>query len=394
MILDSTFWLISFVAVIALSVPRLRRAWTFGAINLVVLALWVGWRIPLAAVGFTVLFWLSLVAALAVRRRLSAPWGRIVVTPVSLLPLCVAGALFLFNKWNQSLALSHAPGGTGPEELLGIAAALGLSYVFLRCCDATHSTVWKGLPLVGPLALSGYLFPFHMLLSGPINRYDEHVGMDRHREAGPCFARWLEIVNHITTGLLYKFVLADYLRTIWFGPGEPLRSAGWADTAVLFAYIFFDFAGYSRIALGIGLALAVPTPQNFRSPFGSSSLTDFFTRWHMSLGTFVQRNIYTPLQLYSVRRWGIRRAGLTSLCALLLAWIFVGLWHRLSIGFLLYGVGMAALVALEKYVRDKALKKPWARTRATAIIVRIAGPAYVFVTMTTVLHFIIAEIVR
>jgi len=233
-----------------------------------------------------------------------------------------------------------------------------------------------------------------MIVSGPVNRYDEHIRMDLPPKTPPIQPIWLSVLNNITTGFLYKFVVAEYLRDYWFGPGMPLRSEGWLDTAILFIYIFFDFAGYSRIALGLGQALGVPTPENFKAPFRAASLADFFTRWHMSLGTFVQRNLYTPLQLHFVRRWGVKRAAYGSAIALGFAWIFVGLWHRISLMFLVYGLGMAALVWSEKYVRDRALKRAWARKKITIVIARILGPIYVFVVMTTMIHLVVGEIFR
>src|SRR5260370_20160513 len=170
--------------------------------------------------------------------------------------------------------------------------------------------------------------------------------------SGPSeFEGVLAGVNEITTGLFYKFVLAEGVRVFAFGVTEPLVARSWLDTALVMVYVFFDFAGYSRVALAIGRLSGIPTPVNFAAPFASTTVTEFWTRWHMSLGAFVRRNIYLPVQLHLVRRAGVRWAHLVTVLSLVLSFAFVGLWHRLSARFLLWGAGMGAFLALEKLVR-------------------------------------------
>jgi D-alanyl-lipoteichoic acid acyltransferase DltB (MBOAT superfamily) len=266
---------------------------------------------------------------------------------------------------------------------------IAFSYVVLRYVDAVHAIVWKNMALLDPLSFMGYLLPFHMLLCGPVNRYDEHVRWDHLIASSKQDDLFLGL-NDITTGLFYKFVIAEYGKQLFFG--DQLSSNSWLDTALIFVYLFFDFAGYSLIALGIGRWLGVPTPINFRAPFLATSITDFFTRWHMSLGTFVLRNIFTPIQLTLTRRWGVKNAWRVGMIALLSGWLFVGLWHRLSLTFLCYGIGMGVVVWLEKWTRDRLLKQAWARSASAEWAGRILGPIYVFVVMTTAIHFIIREI--
>jgi D-alanyl-lipoteichoic acid acyltransferase DltB (MBOAT superfamily) len=380
---DNRFWVVSAVAVLLVRLAPVRKGTVFGVVNVGALGLVVGWPAAGAGVGFAVLFWVVLASILAVRRKRPGSLATWISRTTLLVPLVI----FLANKW----ALEFDPAPASHPHLRAILLPLGLSYVFLRCLDAAHAVVWKRQRLMDPLALFGYLFPFPMLLSGPVNRYDEHAKMDDGVSKG---TDWLAVVNDLTTGFFYKFVAAEFIRAYWFGPRDPLHSYGWADTAVLFVYIFFDFAGYSRIVLGIGRAVGVPTPENFRAPFRAASVTEFFTRWHISLGVFVQRNIYTPLQLYLVRRWGVRRAASAGLVVLLVAWAFVGLWHRLSLGFLGYGLGMAGVVWIEKWIRDRALKRTWARSATAGALSRLLGPVYVFVVLTTMIDLIVGEIFR
>jgi len=156
--------------------------------------------------------------------------------------------------------------------------------------------------------------------------------------------------------------------------------------------VYFDFAGYSLVALGVGKLLGIPTPVNFRAPFRSISLTEFWTRWHISLGDFVRRGLFVPLQVTMVRKFGRRRAYVTNLIALILAFAFVGLWHRLSYTFVAWGVFVGVVVAAEKVLRDWWIKKEWAKDHRILIAQRWLGPIYVFIVVIGTLHIAMPEL--
>ena len=429
---DIPFWIMVAGMAVALRLTG-RKATTFGALNLGALFLVADLRTAIAAAAFALAAWYVLWSVLRVRAlaELAQREAQMVLAgsasltggrgAVGTLPEPDAGtdrhldqrarllaklatfltgaallfpiALFAFYKVSLEFSIV-AEGLRSHSELTALdllvkgLRALVFSYVALRYVEAAHAVLWKKARLIDPLGLAGYLIPFHMLLCGPVNRYDEHLRWEsspiRDDNAG------LLGLNDITTGLFYKFVVAEYLKVFFFG--NTLASTSWWDTALIFVYLFFDFAGYSRIALGIGRWLGVPTPVNFRSPFLATSVTEFFTRWHMSLGSFVLRNIYTPIQLTLTRRWGVKQAWCAGMIALLTSWLFVGLWHRLSLAFLAYGILMGVLVWTEKWLRDRALKQPWARSRWAGWASQILGPVYVFVMVTTALHLIMQEI--
>jgi len=199
-------------------------------------------------------------------------------------------------------------------------------------------------------------------------------------------------LNTIATGLFYKFVIAESLKMLAFGARAPIAPPqSLADTMYLLVYLFFDFAGYSRIALGIGRLIGIPTPENFRAPLLAASVTDFWNRWHMSLGAFVFRNIYTPLQVALVRRFGIASARQVNLVTLIVSFGFVGIWHRMTLPFLLWGVSMGAIMFVERMVRDYAAGVPALQHRAVALAIRIAGPIYVIAVISLSLRFIMRE---
>ncbi len=382
--LDLRFWSIVALTALVLRVLPVRRTIGFGLWNLLGLTVFGGWQLVASALAATSIYWLLLKAS---RSANWARWGAVAA-------LAVPIGVFILTKIGSDWSIARTWLNEHPQALVlhRVLVNLAFSYVVLRMVEQAHCVIWKNLPLLDPLSTVGYLFPFHMIVAGPVSRYDEHLKMN-----DPCEGRdsWLVALtgaDQIATGLIYKYVCAEYVRIAWFGVDGKLSSTAWIDTAMLIAYLFFDFAGYSRIMLGAGTWMGVPTPENFRSPFAAATITDFFTRWHISLGTFIQRNLYMPLQMTLVRRWGVRRALWAGLAALVPAWAFVGLWHHFSLGCLVYGLTFAAVVATDKLVRDRVLRQPWSQSLAATWTARLLGPVYVYVVITTMLHIVIAEL--
>ena len=271
--------------------------------------------------------------------------------------------------------------------------AVSFSYVFLRAVDLVRAVAWGGHKLLDPLSLTGFLGPFHMLLSGPVTPYAEHVDADREPTPAPTFDHLVRCAQTIVSGLFMKVVIAQSLKILRYGAVDPIVAGSWWDTAYLMLYLFFDFGGYSLMALGIGRLLAVPTARNFDRPFLAPSVTDFWARWHMSLGMFLRNNLFLPIQLFLARR--LRRRSLATLVALVplaVSFTCVGLWHRVSVRFALWGVGMALVMTAEKLVRDAAFARGWGDSAAMRGAWRVAGPIYTMTVIVTGIHFVAREI--
>jgi D-alanyl-lipoteichoic acid acyltransferase DltB (MBOAT superfamily) len=342
-LLDADFWIVAVLAMIVLPLlGRGRSAW-FGLVNILGLWAWLGWQPAAASAALALFVWIWLYASSRIRRATPG------FTLASFITILMLLGLFSLHKLHIDYGLGvHLPGGESRTVILGAFSALSLSYALLRAIDMAACVLYKGSPRLDLLSCHGYLFPFHMVLSGPVTGYQDYIAINEQRPSRMRVEKLLAGVNHIVTGLFYKYVIAEHLRIFAFTISGPIESNSIWDSAYLFVYIFFDFAGYSRIALGVGRLLDIPTAVNFRSPFAARTVTEFFTRWHMSLGSFIQRNIYTPLQMHLVRRWGIRRASRAGLIALVLAWIAVGVWHRFSLRLLGYGLGIDLLIFVYK----------------------------------------------
>lgn len=320
-----------------------------------------------------------------------------------LLVLCIFFILFIFllHKSNIdhhsffSLGYSIYEKYAHLQHIVIVLSSLTFSYIFLRAIDLIRAIKARN-PILDPFSLLGYLIPFYMIASGPVNVYTEYVAANERESPSPNFSLLLESINLITNGLFLKFVCAEGLRILVFGLNGKLESTDIFSTAFIFIYVFFDFAGYSYVAFGIGKLLGIPTPLNFQHPYVSKSVTEFWTRWHVSLGDFVKRTIFVPLQVFMVRKWGVGYAYRTNLIALIASFVFVGIWHRLSLKFIIWGIMVGCIVALEKIIRDQLNNKKifsFLKFKGPGkILASILGPCYVFCVIVGTLHFAIQDL--
>lgn len=375
--LNLYFWIAAAAVFVAIRVPVMRTGTWFGLLNLAALTALLGFRIAVPILLLSVLLWL----AAAVIARLPERAGDLAFAAT------LAGLLLMLALHKSLFELALAGHLDGPWLL----AARGLeliaySYFALRGWDMLNA-VRGGTRLIDPLALSGFLAPFFMMPAGPINAYAPHAAFaDGEAPAAPSIAGFARGVETIIVGLFMKFVLGELLRLWVAGASGDWPTGSLAGSAVTFLYIFLDFAGYSAIALGIGRLIGVPTPRNFRWPFLATSLTDFWTRWHISLGDWLKRNLYFPIQLALMRRTGGAFPVATATAGLVCAFTFAGVWHRFTLAFLAWGILFGILLSIEKVVQDRFWRPFCQRHPRAAIVARWVGPVYVTFTVIAMLH--------
>ena len=390
LLINPLFWVVTIVIYLLLQ-TRLPGSLTFrfGLFNIIALYILLGWKAILGALVFVILVWIALNLIAQLKTKSTSAGS-------SLVSLGLFGTLlfsFLLHKLNLenaefSFQIKQVVPWFPVETLLPLFATLSFSYIFVRCIDLIHSCVWKNKTLLDPISLMGYLAPFHMLVAGPVNIYEEHIKANERSVNSTSPTKSILIINEITTGLFYKFVLAEGIRIYFYGLEGSISIASWLDSIILIFYVFFDFAGYSKIARGIGLLYGIPTPVNFNAPFLATSVTDFWTRWHMSMGQFVLRNLFTPIQLQLVRKVGVKWAPAASIITMIISFGFVGLWHRLSWTFLLWGVGMGILMAGEKFVKTLLIKQEWNQVNNFSGTIDTLGRVYVFFVFSLSTYFI------
>ena len=349
-----------------------------GGLNLAALVLLLGIKGTCALSLFALVLW-ALLRLASKHKKKSAN-----VQAFAIALIAVASLLF-WQKVISEIASVNSPNSPfiGSLRLLTL---VSFSYVALRAWDAVCA-VRDGEQLLNPLALSAYLAPFFMMPAGPIGLYRDHLEVDEFDSfALPDWMALLRGAEMIVCGLFMKFVLAEGLRLFFTGLDGSLPVASYWDSLVTFFYIYLDFAGYSLIALGIGRLLGVPTPVNFDRPLLATSLTDFWTRWHMSLGNWVKRNIYFPTQLFLLRRTPENLVYLANTLGLLAGFAFVGMWHRLTLPFLVWGILFGCVLSIEKVLRDKVMLPLRKRYPKIELPMRAVAPFYVIAVVVAILH--------
>ena len=201
---------------------------------------------------------------------------------------------------------------------------------------------------------------FPQLVAGPIVKYGdvaEQLSTRTHtiQKASRGILRFV-------TGLAKKLLLANSAGEMWsyFSelPRDELSALGaWLGIAFFAFQIYFDFSGYSDMAIGLGLFFGFELPENFNYPYTAISIKDFWRRWHISLSTWFREYVYIPLG-------GNRKGEGRTLLNMLAVWAFTGIWHGASLNFLAWGLYYFILLAVEKLFLGKFLQrlsKPIAR---------------------------------
>ncbi len=203
------------------------------------------------------------------------------------------------------------------------------------------------------VSFGAYVAMFPQLIAGPIVRYvDVAAELDNRRETAADFAAG---ARRFVCGLSKKALLANAAGQVW----DSVQAAGLTTLSALSAWIgilcfafqiYFDFSGYSDMAIGLGRMMGFRFPENFDHPYGSKSVSEFWRRWHMTLGGWFREYVYIPLGGNRVGSWKLLRN-------LLVVWFLTGLWHGASWNFVLWGLYFGVLIAAEKFFLGTALKK-------------------------------------
>ncbi|MBQ9098294.1 MAG: MBOAT family protein [Clostridia bacterium] len=198
-----------------------------------------------------------------------------------------------------------------------------------------------------PALLGVYIALFPQLIAGPIVPYtdvDHALRHRRHSLEGAAAG-----TGRFAAGLAKKLLLADAMgalfSTLAHG-SQPTALGSWTALIAFALQIYFDFSGYSDMAIGLGRIFGFRFPENFHYPYMAKSMTDFWRRWHMTLSGFFKSYVYIPLG-------GNRRGVWRTVFNLFVVWSLTGIWHGATWNFLLWGVYYFALLTLEKLVLSR-----------------------------------------
>ena len=243
--------------------------------------------------------------------------------------------LFVFKYWDFAAGSINAAAGKGFLPLLSLALPLGISFYTFQMIsyqiDCYRGTIETR---AGLLSFATYICMFPQLIAGPIVRYGE---VAERMEGRRVRIRDLENgLKLFTLGLGLKVLLANQIGTLWnlimtAGAGRLHPLVAWLGAFAYSFQIYFDFWGYSVMAMGLGKMLGFSIPRNFDHPYTSRSLSEFWRRWHMTLGSWFKEYVYIPLG-------GSRKGNGRTICNLLVVWALTGLWHGAAWNFVLWGI--------------------------------------------------------
>ncbi len=271
-----------------------------------------------------------------------------------ILILCVTASLLTLAYYKyfgflvENLPFLKAVAGEAPALPIGISfyTFQALSYVVdVYRGDTKAQKSWVNFAM--------YISFFPQLIAGPIVRYTDVEAQLEHRTSSR---------NQIYTGLRRfvfglgkKVLLANQIGALWeeiSHMSHLTTGLAWLGAIAFTLQIYFDFSAYSDMAIGMGRIFGFRFPENFRYPYESKSITEFWRRWHISLGTWFREYVYIPLG-------GNRKSTPRVILNLLIVWSLTGLWHGAGWQFLLWGLYYFVLLTLEKFVlRDKLEKLP------------------------------------
>lgn len=255
---------------------------------------------------------------------------------------------------------------------------LGFSYVAFRVLHTVRDRQMGRLPAVTLAEYISYGIFFPSFTAGPIDRIERFI-KDLRKSFVPASDEYLAAGQRLILGLFKKFVIADTLALIALNDTNALqiRTAGWA-WILLYAYafqIYFDFSGYTDIAIGTARLLGIQLPENFSAPYLKPNLTQFWNNWHMTLTQWFRAYFFNPVTRW-VRSWekpmpAPLMIALTQVTTMLL----IGFWHGVTWNFTLWGLWHGAGLFLHNRWNDysKVRATEWADTPLRKAILNISG---------------------
>ncbi len=258
---------------------------------------------------------------------------------------------------------------------------LGISYIVFRILHTLRERQMGTLPEVSLREYVTYIFFYPALTAGPIDRLERFV-KDLRAAWRPAQDDWIVVVQRIGLGLFKKFVLADSLALMALNAqnADKVQSTGWA-WILLYAYalqIFLDFSGYTDIAIGMARMVGIRLPENFNAPYLRANITQFWNNWHMTLTQWFRAYFFNPLtRSLRTRKFPIWSVILITQLATM---ILIGLWHGVTLNFVLWGLwhGLGLFVHNRWSDATRARVGEWASTPFRQNVLNVLGVLLTF----------------
>lgn len=345
-------------------VPDRLKNFTLLAASLI----FYGWGEPKYLVFMLLSVTQSYIAALLVERFRGKKLAKLAlalsaVASLGLLAYCKYADFFIEN-FNAVTGLS--------VPLLNIALPVGISFYTFQILSYVVDVYRGDVPAQRNfIDLAMYIAMFPQLIAGPIVRYSDIAGSLKNRKT--TLADASEGIRRFSIGLAKKILLANsaaLLVSEFKAYNEKTVLFYWLYALAYMLHIYFDFSGYSDMAIGLGRIFGFRFSENFNYPYISASITEFWRRWHISLGGWFRDYLYIPLG-------GNRVKPFRHVINILIVWAATGFWHGASWNFVLWGILYAALLLFEKYVLHPKM--------------RFAVPMHIYTLLFVMLGFVLFD---
>lgn len=274
----------------------------------------------------------------------------------SLLIFCITANLTLLGVFKYlNFFIRTADGLLGLNiQLTSIVMPIGISFYTFQALSYVIDVYRREVPPQhDPFSLALYVSMFPQLIVGPIVRYhdvNEQLAVRSH-----SVAQFSDGISRFVFGLSKKVLLSNVFAQIADGifayqPAELSTAAAWLGAIGYTLQIYFDFSGYSDMAIGLGKMFGFTFLENFNYPYISRSVTEFWRRWHISLSTWFRDYVYIPLG-------GNRCSPARHICNLLVVWTLTGFWHGANWTFMAWGLYFGILLILEKKFLSRLIER-------------------------------------
>ena len=338
------FYFIPCVAVLYFAAPKCLK----NSVLLLSSLFFYGWGEPKYLVFMLFSITQGYIFGILIEKHRGKKRSKVFLTASVLLSLLLLGyckyADFFIDNFNAMTGLS--------VPLLNIALPIGISFYTFQILSYVVDVYRADVPAQrNYIDLAAYIAMFPQLIAGPIVRYSDIARQLKNRTHSLQNAAIG--IRRFIIGLSKKILIANVLGelvSVFKASDEKSVLYFWLYAVAYTLHIYFDFSGYSDMAIGLGRVFGFEFLENFDHPYVSKSITEFWRRWHMSLGSWFRDYVYIPLggNRVSKPRWFFN---------IFIVWMATGLWHGAAWNFVLWGVMFAVLLMLEKLWLLKGLKK-------------------------------------
>ena len=353
------YYFLPIVLIVYFLVPKVAK----NAVLLVSSLIFYAWGEPKYVFLMIATIALFYFCGLAIGKAEKQSWKKfwlIVSVVISLALLAIFKyADFFVDSFNKATGLSI--------PLLRLALPIGISFYTFQCLSYTVD-VYRGNAQVqkNPISFGAYVALFPQLIAGPIVRY-----VDVARELENRTHSWEKIaegLRRFIIGLAKKILIANTLgelTNLFRVSDEKSVLFYWIYAIAFSLHIYFDFSGYSDMAIGLGKVFGFHFIENFDYPYMSKSIAEFWRRWHMSLGSWFRDYVYIPLGGNRVGKW-------RWVFNVLVVWMLTGMWHGAAWTFIIWGLLYALFLLLEKWI-PALTKMPTVLRRIYTLLVVMLG---------------------